>query len=320
MSRRLLVLGYVLALLALAFFVRQLWYERHTLQIILTSDNTLLGAFLLSSVLFATIYPLTAWASSSILCDLGFRVRSSILIAVLCVSQLARYIPGNIGQHIARGGMLAARGVAMTAVVTALGYEAVLAFVAASSIAAVSLLWNSGLAIGNPVGVIAVVGALALAAVFGLPLLAERLPARWPLRRSLAALREISRPTLLLCLLIYLVNCWLVGLGLALIAWSLPNVAYVSLLQYVGAFAVAWTAGFLVPGLPAGLGVRESILIVLLAPTLGMAPSLAIAALHRLSTTVADLIAAMIGFLLIWQERRVASRKPTAVKGNLDET
>jgi hypothetical protein len=315
MNRAAATIGYALTLVALAFVARQLWLERTALQEILVADRSLITAFAASALLFAAIYPLTALASVRMLRDLGHPLRPAALIGVLAVSQLARYIPGNVGQHIARGSMLGARGVPMPAVVASLGYEALLAFLAAAAIAAVTLAWEGADRAQATLAVVAMIVLLA-AGILLLP----RVVARWPagrVRRLLDALGGVSRGTQGLCFAVYLFNYWLVGLGLALVAWALPDVAPTGLLHYVGAFAVAWTAGFLIPGLPAGLGMRESVLIVLLAPSLGMAPAVALATLHRLSTTAGDLVAAAGGFALLWRER--ARSSIPSQRGSTDE-
>lgn len=318
MNRYATSLGYALISIALIFFGHQVWQERAAMHEILSSNGHLSTAFAASAFLFAAIYPLTGLVSSRMLRDLGHQRRVVTLIGVLCVSQLARYIPGNVGQHIARGSMLGARGVPMPAVVASLGYEALLAFLAAAAIAAVALLWE-----GSDDRTNATIGVLTLlllltSGLLLLPRITQCLPTG-RFRRMFEALNGVSRGSQGLCFAIYIVNYILVGLGLALIAWALPDIAPTGLAHYVGAFAVAWTAGFLIPGLPAGLGMRESVLIVLLAPSIGMTSAVALATLHRLSTTAGDLIAAAAGFSLLWWER---ARPLSAglLGGNDDET
>ena len=66
----------------------------------------------------------------------------------------------------------------------------------------------------------------------------------------------------------------------------------------IGSFAVAFVAGFLVPGAPAGMGVRESILILLLEPVYGRAPALGAAALSRLAQVAADGLVFLLAVLM----------------------
>jgi uncharacterized membrane protein YbhN (UPF0104 family) len=85
--------------------------------------------------------------------------------------------------------------------------------------------------------------------------------------------------------------------GVVSLRW--PDLAVV-----VSLYSVAWIAGVLTPGMPAGLGVREAILVQGLSPLLGAAEALACALLFRLLTTLADAIVFGIGMLML----RLAAR------------
>ena len=62
---------------------------------------------------------------------------------------------------------------------------------------------------------------------------------------------------------------------------------------WLAGFALAWTAGLVVPGAPGGLGVFESVLLLRLGFAIPEAPLLAIAISYRLVVTLADLLAAL---------------------------
>jgi len=78
---------------------------------------------------------------------------------------------------------------------------------------------------------------------------------------------------------------WLLGSRLGLSAGS-------GLLLAIGSFAFAWCAGFVVVFAPAGAGIREVVLIALLAGTMKAADAGAIALVSRVLMTAADLISA----------------------------
>jgi uncharacterized membrane protein YbhN (UPF0104 family) len=92
---------------------------------------------------------------------------------------------------------------------------------------------------------------------------------------------------------LFMVVQWvLVGLSSCVLAAGLGAKVDVPLI--VGAVALSWAAGFAVVFVPAGAGVRESVLVLLLAPDLGTARALALALLSRLAMTVADGLWALI--------------------------
>ena len=76
---------------------------------------------------------------------------------------------------------------------------------------------------------------------------------------------------------------------------------------WLAGFALAWTAGLVVPGAPGGLGVFEAVLLLRMGVALPEAPLLAVALSYRLIVTLTDLLAAA----LVALDRRLA-REPSA--------
>lgn len=261
-------------------------------------------AFVASALLFVVIYPLTGYMFPTLLSSEAPVLSRSTSIGILATSQLARYLPGNVGQHIARGGMLTARGIGMAAVVPALMIEALLSVMSACVVAGPALLLfppGAPLPVGWQVLVCTLaLGTFALLGLRAWPRLAGRLGDRFSTwSRALA----ISPSVALRCVGMYGLNYIFVGFGLYLVAVAVSPEAGAPGL-FVGAFALSWIVGFLAPGLPAGLGVREGVLVALLTPTLGTTAAVTIAALHRLSTTAGDALAAALGATLLWRSRK----------------
>jgi uncharacterized membrane protein YbhN (UPF0104 family) len=63
-------------------------------------------------------------------------------------------------------------------------------------------------------------------------------------------------------------------------------------LRAIGGFALAWCVGFVAVVVPAGAGVREVLLVAVLAPVIGAGGAIAVALASRLLTTAADLMTA----------------------------
>jgi uncharacterized membrane protein YbhN (UPF0104 family) len=66
-----------------------------------------------------------------------------------------------------------------------------------------------------------------------------------------------------------------------------------------GMYVIGPVAGFLALVTPAGIGVREAIVAVGLAPTLGAAPAVTAAIVSRFSSLIVDVIAWGIGRLIV---------------------
>ncbi|OLT28219.1 hypothetical protein BJF83_01855 [Nocardiopsis sp. CNR-923] len=78
------------------------------------------------------------------------------------------------------------------------------------------------------------------------------------------------------------------GAHVWLLTWAVGGDPVRSIGPAVGAYALAWTLGLLVVFAPAGLGVREAVLVVALAPVVDAGAALVVAVLSRLVMTVAD--------------------------------
>lgn len=66
----------------------------------------------------------------------------------------------------------------------------------------------------------------------------------------------------------------------------------------IGSMALSWTCGFVTPGAPGGLGVREAILLMLLSSAIAPGTLIMAAALHRLVSILGDAFIFGIGSLI----------------------
>jgi uncharacterized membrane protein YbhN (UPF0104 family) len=102
----------------------------------------------------------------------------------------------------------------------------------------------------------------------------------------------------LLCKLfcIYSVTLIIPGIFLVLIfTFALGcNLSLQTTMIIIAAYTISWVAGFIVPGAPGGIGVRESILLLILSPFYANDIILLAAILHRISSILGDIIAFVI--------------------------
>jgi uncharacterized membrane protein YbhN (UPF0104 family) len=75
--------------------------------------------------------------------------------------------------------------------------------------------------------------------------------------------------------------------------------------QAIWRFALCWVAGFVVPGAPAGLGVREALFIRLFAPGIGEGVAACVAVAYRIITTLGDLLTFLVAY---WVGRSIISK------------
>jgi len=94
---------------------------------------------------------------------------------------------------------------------------------------------------------------------------------------------------------VYVTNYLLLGVVTSLIGHLSFDQPIVNVLVLGCAFSFAWIAGFFSPGSPAGLGVREFLLVRLLAPCHCTGVATGITTLLRVVTLSGDGLACLVG-------------------------
>ncbi len=205
--------------------------------------------------------------------------RRSRTFASFCVTQVAKYLPGNVAHLIGRGLYLRGNAVSDGAIVKATLLElaviplgAVVTLVCMGSLGFFSdlLPWVPGLAWYALALVLCCAAALALL-----------FPARSPDLRRLSAAGTLHA--------VALAALFMLCLGGTFAAvFNLLADGPVAVLA--GAGVIAWLVGYLTPGAPGGIGTREATLIALLS-FLNQEDTVLIAtALFRLVTTLGDML------------------------------
>lgn len=241
-----------------------------------------LGLYLVGSLLLGVAWIVLVRVASNA------HPRARPLLRAHMRAQVAKYLPGNVF-HFAYRHLAARReGVTHAALGAALGLEAAL-LLAAAAVLALGAAADPRLDALVPwarrsvafVPVLAVLAWIALSYVaprFGVP----RAPM---LRRA---------PGLALVLGIDLVFFLLAGTALRTLH---PQPDALPFDVWCGWLSLAWIVGYVTPGAPAGIGLREAVLALGLSPALGESGALALALLYRLVTTIADGVIAALGFL-----------------------
>lgn len=99
--------------------------------------------------------------------------------------------------------------------------------------------------------------------------------------------------------------------GFAVLASSFQGMP--SPVVLAGAFGVSWAVGYLLVPFPAGLGVRETALLLFLGSTVGAGPVIAASVLQRVCQMVAELLGVLLGGVLGARERRLSRTTPDPV-------
>jgi glycosyltransferase 2 family protein len=204
-------------------------------------------------------------------------------------SQLARYTPGMVGLPFVRMAGAARLGVSAVSVASSVGLEMLSWTAVGGGVGFASLLW-----LPSQTGLTALLGAWAIPLLLGFAGMVIALSCLDRTRLPATVLRVLKVPgtgplvplSLVLAHLLYWTTWAAHGFLLTRAFGAAPSLA----LSTSGLYALATVGGFVALAAPAGVGVREAILSASLAPAVGSAPALAIAAASRGASLCADLI------------------------------
>ncbi len=293
MKRLWKIIGTVVFIVSLVYF-----------GIVITRQASALGAYQLTedmvpsvvwaTLLYAGLLGVFSLCWVLLLKGVGAHIRYADATIILGISQIAKYLPGNVGHHIGRVVLGKQYNLSMPAMLFSIMLEGIWSTAVAVLLALLGLLTLSDnvQALAPQIPSAWKIGAILVGLIATPYILA------WALRhlrleflQKLIGDHHISIPgsgIFFQCLIFYGIAFLGLGLIIDLLAQGLFSVSARHYWLLTGAFAIAWVAGFISPGVPAGLGVREAVLIAILGPVLGEAPALGISVALRAVTTVGD--------------------------------
>ncbi|MEP5730540.1 MAG: lysylphosphatidylglycerol synthase domain-containing protein [Sulfitobacter sp.] len=301
MTRVLRIIGTLIALTCIGVLIAQQAQNLPTLDLTSPALWGWLGIGLIGYVL-SQCAAAEAWRS--ILSLWGVQIAPHMARGQPMVSQIGKYTPGNVAHLFGRlmlakkdgvnAGIVAASMVMEVAITLAVGLgTAVLLLVALPDALPNLTARYPELAtrlVPVSAGVLGAIG-IGVGAIF----LKSRLNAIDVARPSTAAL---MRPVAL-----HLASFGILGVSLWATAQAIAPATAPGIVTSTLIFAVAWAVGFVVPGAPGGIGVRDSIIVLGLAVSVGEGSGLAIAILHRGVSVLGDVTTFGIG----WRLRRPRS-------------
>jgi glycosyltransferase 2 family protein len=303
------ILKWVLILVALVFLGRALYEQWPAVRDALASVPV--WAAILSTVAAAAAVTCSAEQQRALLTALGHRIEAVPWLRVFYLAQLGKYVPGTAWAYVAQMELARQRGVGRITSVLAMtlgaGLTVLLAFVAGAFV-----IESPGLAwIPSWAGwAVVIASAASVVILLVRPSIVGAVLRRAPSRlRGLgldgAQVTSLALPVLwsALAWVAYGVHLWILMVPMGLEGPAGFGAA-------LGGFALAWAIGFLVVFVPAGVGVREAVLVAVLAPLVGEGPALAAAVLSRFLIIVAE--AALLAITPIMRPRQAGRREERA--------
>ena len=232
----------------------------------------------------------------------GASVGARFALWVYLVSQYGKYVPGNVWHFISRA-TLSTLGsvhpghasyvmVVETMVVSVIGAMLSLAALAAGLVGP-STGATGFVVMGLVIGAVFIRFAPRLILSAGRRLWAVVSRTEMPVSIVSPGRGAILAAAVLSCFSFTVNAVVLQLLGTSLIDGSGP-----SLPTLIGVFAFSWTAGFVTPGAPGGVGIRDGLLVSLLSPMFGAAGAVTVTLVHRLLSMLGDTVALGLGVWL----------------------
>lgn len=287
-------IGWLALATALIFLVRRVAHNAPDLIQLVSSFSVTTSGILVSVVV---VYGLAlfgkglAWGHL-LAGALGRHPGWPLVVSVHGRSQIYKYLPGNVFHFASRQILGREFGWSHANIAAATTFEVFLN-VAAALLVGVVLGSLVTLETGSDISFVDL--AISLLLLVGLAwMLAYAIP-HLPLARQYPGFSRFwslaCNPALLRASTAYLLFFSVAGIlyGVVLNTLGIP-LSVPLLMTACAAFSFAWIVGFVTPGAPGGLGVREALLILLLSPSVGESVATAAALLYRFVTLAAEFL------------------------------
>lgn len=290
-TRQVISLASLLLTLAAILFIGRLLWRYGGMIIAAPLDSSHLLLFIAGSVVYSITGVLLAASWFQLLHLFGKPgISFQHSFKIYARSQIAKYIPGNVFQFAARHVSGRHYGIGHGPLMASMMYEIV------------GIAWAAGLLgltgfllyrlrqphLSLPLITLVCVGLFLFPAVFNR--VAHRFTFLKPMAvpdTSACALFKKIAPIYVLYIFFFLVNG-------AVFVMVVNITRGANLLEGVGLvmsiYSVSWLAGFLTPGAPGGIGIRETVMVLLLAPMVTQPTALLAALFFRLINVVGDIL------------------------------
>ncbi len=241
MKKTLTILGNIFTLAAVCYLLVTLFENANKIKFVFSS------VLLLAVVLCCVTHLLQAFIIRIIL---NQKIRWAALLRINSAAQLYKYVPGNVAHFFVRWLYLKRNGVGTRDNARLIFYETLLLVITYTLFGIVFFAttgWINVLFCVHGYQVIAAAGIVG-AFVGG-----------WLLRKKIAPLLQAKY---LYAIFLYSLSALLFGLILCVLnVYMVPEITEIGFGAYTLGFAVSYLAGFVVPGSPGGIGIREFVFV-----------------------------------------------------------
>jgi glycosyltransferase 2 family protein len=292
------IASYLLGIFAIIYVVNAFWSQRTILLSFLSFKETF-AILTLGGIAYTISNIFLAMAWIELLDWLGEKnTPKKVNISIYGKTQILKYIPGNLLSLPGRFILSIQAGMQKSSLIVASIYEIVGLLMGSSLIMSIGLLITNdkNLNILFPLSSL-----IFLISIFS-PLIISTLFSCFSFVKKFQVLNAFSRPKQHKLsrpgafYIFFFVFSGAVFSGMLL--FILKEKSIIPFALAISIFSISWLVGFLTPGAPGGIGVRESLIIILLSYYIDQPSSILIALLMRGITIIGDILFYFISLLL----------------------
>ena len=277
----------IIIILSFWFIGEKFWEHLDWLKNSALNIKLLIVVFISSIIYGLSEFVLSfAWRRLLIWCG-HQNISSKICHAIYGKSQIAKYVPGNVFHVVSRHILGKQAGIKHFVLAGATVYE-ILGLISMSVIIGFSGMGIFGLgniyfSIFQMTQILLIIILLSGLVPVVVPYLLRLKGISLPYKKLLDSFRCIS-----LVYLSYFIFFFIAGLLLVSIVSIFLNINLIICAKIIAIFSIAWLAGFIIPGAPGGIGVREAVIIFFISPIIGEPQSIAVSIALRIVTLLGD--------------------------------
>ena len=299
------IIGYIITFASVLYILWHGYENWNRITSIFSFKNTWQG-ILYAAFFYTAMFLLIALAWKIIITSLNGKITFKNSFIIYGRSNIAKYIPGNVFHFVGRGLMCREIGINANIVINGIFLETLLLVIATGLIAIPSLIiygtekiafLNTNRIIFIVVVIIILLIAIAICIKF-IPFFKT-----WLIKRNLLIdTGTISFKTIIKSSIFAIIIYFFYYGFVSLILFYLSNYFWLLNLKqffiFLGAYSLGWLLGFITPGAPGGLGVREAVITGFLTPFLGASRALILALVFRLITIFGDFLFFLVAYIL----------------------
>ena len=223
---------------------------------------------------------------------------------IFLLSQFAKYLPGNIGHYVGRVYLSNKHCIPVSITINTMLMELIWLFFVGIclSLVAIFLIVDIGIIssyVHYSMTQLIVLGAILFITPWIIVAGFKKLEPF--IRRFTSDKVRISYPkpkSIVILIFLYVICFFSIGIVLWLQAKFIYGDHAISVISITVLFAIAWTAGYITPGAPGGIGVREAVMVIVLSQITSPGIAIGLSITFRITTTASDLLAFLIGTLI----------------------